>query len=233
MCQGSYRSRASISAVTSWKYVPCFWFSLVLPFWELFFLPLSGILSPLLSLWLQSHKETVFSAISYYSLSLKKKILLVYLKRLKQVWILMTCVVCLSSSISELDGSFYNSLLARSSRELHCLRRCQESALQFQESVVCFPFVPKLILFAGLVHCPLWTTSEAFKRRRKFLPVSVIYIGEGLRYFVFLYILEWEGKWSLSLMHAVLAGKVFCLFSRSNKFCIDIWLKVRERRMNF
>lgn len=34
-------------------------------------------------------------------------------------------------------------------------------------------------------------------------------------------------------MHAVLAGKVFHIFSRSSKYCIDIRLKIQERRINF
>lgn len=101
-------------------------------------------------------------------------------------------MICLSSSISELDCNFCNSFLARSSRELHCLRSCQDSELWFQESVCYFPFIPKLTLFAGVVYCPLWTASKAFRRRLKFLPASVTCISEGFYYMAFPYILESE-----------------------------------------
>lgn len=50
LCERAYGNSASVSTVISWMYVPCFWYSLVLPFQELSFLPSHGVLSPLLSL---------------------------------------------------------------------------------------------------------------------------------------------------------------------------------------
>lgn len=79
--------------------------------WKPYFLPSHGVLSPLLSLLIPVLQRDGLSSLPF--IFIKKKIY--YFSVPQKAQASLACMICLSSSISELDCDFYNSLLARSS----------------------------------------------------------------------------------------------------------------------
>lgn len=126
--------------------------------WKPYFLPSHGVLSPLLCLWSQSYKEMVCLPCHFSSLR-KKSIILVYLKRLKQFWLV-----------------WYVSVLPFQNWIVTSIIPCwQEAAVLSQELSgirVVIPGISLLFSFrsqadpsASIVYCSLWTACKAFKRR--------------------------------------------------------------------